>query len=490
MKKKTIMLFVLFMSLMIFSGCKKIDAEVISTKVEKEEIFIGTTAIPESLESINTLDKREEDIICMLFDGLVERTAKGDIVPVIAKGWKISTDNLEYKFIIDENYKWSNGEKIKANDFLEYFSYLFSPNNKKYISNEMFSIYGIEEYKKGNISFDEVGIHTPSENELIIKLSREDQNFLENLSKPIYRLRDADDNLKYYKDNFNLIKYTGAYKIKDVTQTELTLVRNEVYKGEFIGASNLKFIVSGNSIDDFAKYNVGKLDLITNPPITVFSEGELINDIESAPTDNLTYLIFNCRGNIAQYLDFRKAIYWNLKNSIYNNYMIKNKLATADVREFIVEEVVENIDYINTIRQIQEFEIIENEKLIKELIDTVPSINKEKIKIIGIDNFENKKIIEFLEIELKKMGLNIEIALTNQEILEENLKNGYFDILIDSSNFMIENIKNINEEYIKKEFSILSLYKKNDFWCKNNLIKMLYLDANGNLIYKKSIFDI
>lgn len=490
MIKKTILLFILFLSLISFSGCAKMDTQVSNIKPQKEEVFIGTTVIPQSLESINTLDKREEDVICMLFDGLVEKTSKGDIVPTIAKGWKISLDNLEYRFIIDENYKWSNGEKIKSNDFLDYFSYLFSPNNEKYISKEMFSIYGIEEYKKGNISFDEVGIYTPSENELIIKLTREDENFLDNLSKPIYRLRDNEDNLEFYKNNFSEIKYTGAYRIKDATKTELVLAKNEEYKGEFVGANNLRLIASGDSIDDFAKYNVGKLDIITNPPITVFSEGELINDIYSAPTDNLTYLIFNSNGKTAQYLDFRKAIYWSLKKSIYNSYMPKNKLATPDVREFTIEEIFENTVYKNTIREIEKFETLENEKLIKELIDTIPIINNEKIKIIGIDNFENKKIIEFLEIEFEKIGLNIEATLTNQEILEEKLKNGYFDILIDSSNLMIENIKNINEEYIKKEFSILSLYKKNDYWCKNNLVKMVYIDSNGNLIYKKSIFEI
>lgn len=488
---------ILIFSLVIFilSGCTKIEP-VSTIKNQKQEMTVATTIIPTSLEASTNLDKREEDVICMLFEGLVERTSKGDIAPSIAKGWKISVDGLEYSFLIDENFTWSDGEAITANDFMDYFSYVFSPQNEEYVSDELYSIYGLEDYKKGNISFDEVGISVNGDEELVIRLIKEDKELLKKLTKPVYRLRDSDNQLDSYKENTEEIRYTGAYTIKSADENNISLTKNEKFFGEFVGADDVTLSVSGDNIKDFAMYNTSKIDIVTNPPITAFSEGTLIYNINSAPTFNLNYLVFNCVDGITQYLDFRKGLYLSLSNSIFDSYMVSNNLATADFREITADEIEENVFYKREVEQEFNKEIAEkNNALAKEFIAGIPNSLGASLKVVAIDSFESKKILEFLEIEFKKYGLGIDgVLCSDQDELDKILESDNFDIFVGDINLKSENIKDttnkISEKFMGNEFSIMSLYRKNDYWCKSTFVKTMYVDGNGNLIYKKSIFKI
>ena len=325
---------IVFLVAITIIGCSKITPVVnmeSKIKYEKENLTISTTSIPESLHASSYLRSRDEDIINALFEGLVEVTSDGNVVPALAQGWKISEDELRYSFLLNDNIYWSDGTKIVASDFLDYFEYLFSPNNINYTSDELYNIYGVEDFKKGIKGFDDVGIYAQDEDELIIQLVVKDPKFLQKLSKPEYRLRDSDDELENYIENYQNIRYTGAYVIESVRPyTEIKLISNNKYTLESVNAKNITLINSGDNIRDFAMYNTNKIDIVTNPPITAFSEGKLINEITYTTSKDMQYMVFNSMEGIGKYLDFRKAIYIDLSTALMDSYLIKNKFATMD----------------------------------------------------------------------------------------------------------------------------------------------------------------
>lgn len=76
---------------------------------------------------VNTLDLQKMSwmqdlrVARMLFQGLVANdvfTHDYAIIPAMAERWELSDDGLEYTFHIREDARWSNGEPVKAGDFI------------------------------------------------------------------------------------------------------------------------------------------------------------------------------------------------------------------------------------------------------------------------------------------------------------------------------------------------------------------------------------
>src|SRR5690606_3875207 len=53
-----------------------------------------------------------------LFEGLVAEAPNGDLIPGAAESWEISEDGKVYTFRLRENARWSNGDPVKASDFV------------------------------------------------------------------------------------------------------------------------------------------------------------------------------------------------------------------------------------------------------------------------------------------------------------------------------------------------------------------------------------
>lgn len=474
-------------------GCSKITP-VANVEPKKENLIVATTSIPESLHASSYLRSRDEDIICALFEGLVEVTSEGKVAPALANGWKVSEDGLKYSFLLNEEVYWSDGKRIVASDFLDYFEYLFSPSNIDYTSDELYHIYGVKEFKDGDKGFDEVGIYAQEDNELIIQLVAKDPNFLKKLTKPEYRLRDTDDDLENYMEVYNDIRYTGAYRIESVNSTELKLVQNVEYTLKSIGAKNITLVNSGDNIKDFAMYNTNKLDIVNNPPVTAFNEGGLINEISFTDSANLQYMVLNSVNGIGKYLDFRKAIYVDLSTALMDSYLVENKFATMDYREISNDEIKESIFYKRKYDQKYNAEMTKkNLETAKILLSGVPKTEIGNVIVVGTNNYENQKLVEFLEIEFERLGLKTEFKLYDDEDeLNEILKKGEFTIFIDNVNLEDENINNriniIDNYYEGQNYSVIAMYTQNNYWCKSEHVKEIYLDYNGNMIFKKMIY--
>ncbi len=59
-------------------------------------------------------------------EGLVRNTG-GEIKPGVAESWEVSEDGLTYTFHLNPDAKWSDGEQIKAQDFVYGWQRLVDP---------------------------------------------------------------------------------------------------------------------------------------------------------------------------------------------------------------------------------------------------------------------------------------------------------------------------------------------------------------------------
>lgn len=473
----------------LFSGCAKV--KTISNNInENDPLIYSIDKIPDTLKPKESFTVRENDLICSIFEGLVEVNESGEIIPALSKGWKVSDDRIEYTFELRDDIKWSDGKKITSFDFLDFFKYLLTSENSTNTTNELDIIYGAKDFREGNGTFENVAIKAMDNKTLSIRLNNADENFLNVLSRPNYRLRDIKQNLDDYKNQFLAIRYTGPYIISMVTTgNEIVLEKNANYEEVIKGVDKIIIKQKENDEIEFAAYNVGNVDILSNPPITAFSEGNLYKMVNKYPSDNIKFLMFNTNNEIINFLDFRRGLYNALKLEILDCFPLKNNIATWAFREMPYGDLVsgelkkEKVDVFNDASEKENLSFKANELLSK--IDT----REKTVYIISLNTQENRYVCEFIGKLLKdNYDISSKIKLCTEEELAKEFQEGKYDIYIGDVNLNISQemmtFLQDKSEFLDKELSMISLYYRNETWCKSDRVKYLFIDGNGNLIFK------
>jgi peptide/nickel transport system substrate-binding protein/oligopeptide transport system substrate-binding protein len=108
-------------------------------------------SMPRTLDPALARDLYSVTIIQQLFDGLVQFDQNLNIVPAIAKSWKISHDGLTYTFFLREGVKFHNGREIVADDVVYSFTRVADPKNRSPGSHLLEKVLGFNEFQDGKI---------------------------------------------------------------------------------------------------------------------------------------------------------------------------------------------------------------------------------------------------------------------------------------------------------------------------------------------------
>ena len=187
-----------------------------------EQVFY--TVMPKQEYKLNpqSYSGNERALLTQLFEGLTELKTEGvRLVSVV--DIKHSNDYKEWTFTLRDDLKWSDGEKITANTYLD--SWLDSLENSK--SDEIYRLFiikGAEDYYNKKSDRASVGLKV-QDNKLIVNLNNPIKNFDEWVSNPIfYPIRKENRDLNPDKKIVN-----GAFKVSSFTDDEIILERNENY---------------------------------------------------------------------------------------------------------------------------------------------------------------------------------------------------------------------------------------------------------------------
>jgi peptide/nickel transport system substrate-binding protein/oligopeptide transport system substrate-binding protein len=101
---------------------------------------------PKTLDPALSLDMYSTTIIQQIFDGLVQFDKDLNVIPAIAKSWKISHDGLTYTFYLRDGVKFHNGREVNAKDFIYSFTRILDPETKSNSSDFFTRILGTKEF--------------------------------------------------------------------------------------------------------------------------------------------------------------------------------------------------------------------------------------------------------------------------------------------------------------------------------------------------------
>ena len=99
-------------------------------KPDKNTLVVAQTVDLDSVDPDNSNSRAEDNVIHALFGTLYEVTAKGEIVPYLAKSYKYTEDGKGMTFVLNDGLTCSDGEALTAEDVAYTFERAADPKNK------------------------------------------------------------------------------------------------------------------------------------------------------------------------------------------------------------------------------------------------------------------------------------------------------------------------------------------------------------------------
>lgn len=458
----------------------------------EETISYGINEIPEDLEKVTKLSKRNEDIICALSKGLVAKSEDNKINPFLASEVIKDKEGIQYEFKIRDDIFWSDGNKITPNDIVTFFKELLKEEDEENIQ-ALLNVYGANDYKQGKVRFENGVAIRENEKSVTIRLNKNDDNFLNELTKPQYRIRRDLIMWRDMKKNYSRLAYSGDYKIDSISKDQLVLKKNIKSDENNISSIN---ILNDDSVEmSMASYEVKDRDIVINPPESELNKLAEQQKIITVPQIKATYLVINDKNNSIP-IQGRRELYNDVCKAL-ETYQNSNN------REFELAEGSFFREDKKDLTKLQARKVISN----KEGEWSKPK----RLTILCEDTNENRNLCRIIQEWFKNnTSIPIQCSFEKEEFQDEELKKRYDMILVnkdanafnkvnfysnlkeyftDNQNRLLEkcianradyDYSNL-EESLFENYNILPLVFYNENIAISDKISQLKLDGNGNI---------
>ena len=246
-----------------------------------------------------------------------------------------------------------------------------------------------------------------------IRLNSKDDGFIEELTKPQYRVRKE---LLFWEDidkNYSSITYSGNYYISSMSDSEIILKRADNSNAEL--AQTIHLVKDDSEDLALAAFEIGERDIVMNPPTSQLQrlkdEGKLVE----SPSDEAVYLAFN--GNNEKFSNQVKNEIYRLISKAIEEYQNKNDLLLelAECSYFREDK--------DDLTKLQSRNVMVNFKSDVEM----PS----KIVLVAKESLQNKDITDYLTAWFKE---NTDITLVCNLLTEDDMnlisEKNYYDIAL------------------------------------------------------------
>lgn len=288
----------------------------------------GNDADPETLDPQKTSTVYEANIIRDIYEGLLIHDAAGRVAPGVAEKHEVGDDGRTYRFTLRADAKWSNGDAVKASDFVFSFRRIMDPQTGAKYANILYPIRNAEKINKGQgAKPEELGVKAVDDRTLEITLERPTPYFLELLTHqtgtPVHPASVEKHGANFSKPE-NMVS-NGAYVLKEwVPNSHIRLEKNP----HFHAAASVRI--------DVVRYEPSK-DLAA--AARRFMAGEL-HSTSDIPADQTRFLKEKLgeQVKITPYLGtFYLAV--NTAKKPFDDLRVRRALSMAIDREFVAEEI-------------------------------------------------------------------------------------------------------------------------------------------------------
>ena len=293
-------------------------APLAAANSEKQALSGGDYRVPLASEPITLDPAKFNGIYAMnvgnnLFDGLVEFDGNLNVVPAIAKIWKISRDHRTYTFLLREGIKFHNGREVTAEDFVFSFKRLLDPEIKSPAASLFSNIQGAKEYQEGKVASVN-GLRAVNHHTLVIELEKPFAPFLSILAMANAKVVPRES----FEKSFDTHPVgTGPFRFQSWRPgKEIVLAANNDYFKDGPYLERLRFVIYQNVDWEkiYADFEEGRLDqsLVASGDYKFRDGGNKVGTsptLISKPGLNVVYIGMNLELEAFKDRRVRQAIY-------------------------------------------------------------------------------------------------------------------------------------------------------------------------------------
>ena len=349
------------------------------------------------------------------FEGLATRDKDNNIIPGVAESWDISEDGLTYTFHIRENAKWSDGEKITAEDFVYAWQRAVDPITASEYAYQFEPISNAMDINAGRKEVSELGVKAIDEKTFEVKLNSPTAYLLELMAFPtFYPVRK--DIIEENGDSWTLSPETyignGPFVLKERRTDDRLIMENNTYywNSQSIVPEKLVFILMQNSSAAMAAIKEGSIHFANNPPL---------QEIENLKNEGLMH--------ISPYLG---TYYYclNITNEVLKDPKVRKALSLAIDRNYLVEQITRGGQVpagawvpngVKDISSDKDFREVGGDYYSVKADDYEKNVEEAK-KLLSEAGFENGSGFPVLEFK-SNSGEHIQIFEAVQQMWKDNL---------------------------------------------------------------------
>jgi oligopeptide transport system substrate-binding protein len=299
-----------FAWLIALGGCSKHSH---SSAAESAQVSLrrGLGGEPASLDPAAATDNFSTQVIQDLYEGLTGESSTGEVVPGVASSWTVDSTGTTYTFHLRSDARWSNGQPVRANEFVTAWRRVVDPAQRSPVSNDLRLVAGATAIIAGRRPPTSLEVTAPSDDVLIVNLEQPAPYFPQLLAHsatfPVYSdaiARTHDPRTWVSNGPFILSAWRPG--------TSLELTRNAAYWDRAnVKIEHVEYQIAPDQNSQFAAYRAGQLDMTdTVPPNAIDSlRREHPKELVIAPYLATAYFGLNfVTGHLHGNLKLRKAL--------------------------------------------------------------------------------------------------------------------------------------------------------------------------------------
>ena len=315
MKKLTVMLLVLFVAALLFSGCATDTGTGDADGTEPVEEMVLTFNVgtePETMDVHLSTGVPEATIMLQIYEGLTRLNK--DSIPelALAESVDVSDDGLVYTFNLRDGLVYSNGDPLTAEDFVFSWKRALNPELAADYAYMLYYIKGAEAYNTGEGSAEDVMVEALDEKTLKVTLEAPTPFFMSLVAfktyYPLHRPTVEADSEGWHL-SVDTIVGNGPFKMVSWAQGQMEFVPNENYwDKDAIVLDRLVFTMVENESTELTMFETGEIDFTHTVPGQEIPRLETTGELEILPYLGTYYYIFQIEKPPLDDINVRKAL--------------------------------------------------------------------------------------------------------------------------------------------------------------------------------------
>jgi len=392
-----------------------------------QEFRWSNGGLPQTFDPAFAAAPPDTDAVRALFEGLTDYDPKTLApVPAVATRWESSNDGRVWTFYLRDNARWSNGEKVTAQDFVRSWERTLKIGPLAPHTELLANIEGAIPAVSEPHTF---GARAIDENVLQVTLQHADSSFPALVAHPVFRpVKVANAESTTRLESHELIS-NGAFHLLAAETNQVQLERAKTYWDDAsVALDRVTFVNTTNAEGALSAYEAGEIDAVTNAPFEPLALKLLApyKDFHRSTFGALTYYAFNTAHEPFDDVRVREA----LALAIDRERVSRDDLggATVPAGRFLPEEMSGEKPVVDKAGLVER-----DVNKARALLDEAGYPNGEGFPVIRllINRNEQQRIVAQSIASMWRVALNVEteIVIRNWDEYEAAIQAGDYDIV-------------------------------------------------------------